>query len=389
MFVAMQAHGAVLAFVLLQGNLVHGLLPDDSSYSLRHPPTHDFRSPTGNHPASSQTRRAPGHLQPGPQNSISKPAIPQLRMHAMNPVSPYVIDDAVVHNQSALAPWGVEEQQAAGGVRALMHGRRRPARYAQCNRCTIVRCAGGSRCTGHCRRNRKVFHCSDKNAAAKSGVSSPRDSGTGIGQCEHDGVATVSPLRPPASIVVTATAPFIGCAHIADRSADAACPAAGVRGVMYPAGSPTAIEYAVEFSSCTRTEYTPECTNRPYYPLGVCLCSKVSLSGEDLGYDACDASELDLPLADSRSGPDEVRVVIEERGTTVHTGIFDYTEPEDEPESEVEVRIQGIATDPTADVTVSLRIFQGTVVSIRNAEVGEVDGVVSDDYYGTTEAGTA
>ena len=381
---AMRACIVMLPFMLPAGALADSLQADITGPPLLYTTTdrqaQRLTSPTGSHYIGSGTRRASPRLDPGTRHSISDPDIRQPGMHAMHSVIPYVIDDAIVKGptgRKALALWEKYELQTPGGGRGLLHGRRKPRRYAKCNSCTIVRCAGGNACTGHCRKNRKVFHCSEKHrTGGKTG-------------CSSRGDPTVSPLEPPDSLVVTATAPFIGCVHIADRPAEAACPAPWTRGVMQAVGSSISTAYAVEFSSCTRTEYTPECISRPYYPLGVCLCSKVSLSGASLGLDACDARELDLPSTDSRSDPEEVRVVIEERGATVQTGIFDYTEPEDVPADEAEVRIQGIETDPNADVTVSLRIYQGRVTSDRNTEVGDVDGVVSDDYYDSTEVSTA
>ena len=372
-----RAYTALLAFILMQAAFAPGAQAYAQGNRVGLPVDHTEPEKTNTLIARQAAAIGTRPSSPRPKHGRSDAAVLQSDMHDMQAVTPYVIHDAIVKGPSdltALTQWKREEHQAPGGGRALLHGRRKPIRYAKCPACTIVRCAGGNGCTGHCRRSRKVRHCSDKHTV----MASPD-------LCSREGNPIVSRLEPPDSLVVTATSPFIGCAHIADRPADAACPAAGTRGVRQPPGNTTAIEYVVEFSVCTRTEYTPDCTNRPYYPLGVCLCSKVSLSGASLGLDACDASELDLPPSVSRSDQEEVRVVIEERGATVHTGIFDYTEPEDIPVDEAEVRILGIETDPDADVTVSLMIYQGRELLDGDAEIGGVDGVVSDDYYDTTE----
>ena len=358
---------------LVFSTAVHSLrahLPDE--LSSRTPGDDDAHDASAvRQPIGSRTTRQAQHT----LNDIDGPVWPSTGAHSVHYVTPYVIDDSFVMGPAALtalpvAPAETEEHLDSGGVRALLHGRRRPARYAVCNRCTIIRCTGRN-CNGHCRRGRRVFDCSTRNQPPRERCARPRRRG-GFNP-------VVSPLMPPASLVVTATAPFIGCAHIADRPADAACPAAGTRGVMPATGNSDAVQYEVESSSCTRTEYTPECTNRPYYPVGVCLCSKVSLSGESMGLHACDARELELPSAGSATEPDEVRVVIEDRGTTVYTGIFDYTEPEDRPADEAQVQIRGIETDPDAEITVLIEVYRG--FEAGGSEVGEEDGMVSGDYY--------
>ena len=374
-----RAYTALLAFILMQAALAPGALAyaqgNRVGLSVDHAQAEETNTLFARQAAAIGTRPS----SPRPKHGRSDAAVLPSDMHDMHAVTPYVIHDAIVQGPSDVeAPvrWERGEQQAPGGGRALLHGRRRPIRYAKCPACTIVRCAGGNGCTGHCRRNREVRHCSEKHKVSPSPA-----------PCAQDGDPIVSRLEPPDSLVVTATAPYIGCVHIADRPADAACPAPGTRGVRQPAGNTTAFEYEVEFSVCAQTQYTPDCTNRPYYPLGVCLCSRASLSeaAQGLGLDACNASELDLPQTVSRSDPKEVRVVIEERGATVHTGIFDYTEPDDMPVDQAEVRILGVYTDPDADVTVSLMIYQGRELLDGDAEIGGVDGVVSDDYYDTTE----
>ncbi len=44
---------------------------------------------------------------------------------------------------------------------ALMHGPKNLKRYPKCNKCLVVRCSGNT-CTGHCKRNKKLFDCSTK-----------------------------------------------------------------------------------------------------------------------------------------------------------------------------------------------------------------------------------
>lgn len=242
---------------------------------------------------------------------------------ATEAVEPFVLANATVTgpaSASVQAAFDAEYEEplaTIGGLRGLLHGRRRPGKWAKCSRCTMVSCRG-TECSGHCRARRTVHDCSGQ--VTRIGL---------LQVCFTDPDADISAipisaLDPPDSVVVTAPSPYIGCALIANQ--DSSCPAPGTRGQLPAAEGSAAEQYEVGVSMCAAQRYLPDC-DRPLYPLGICLCSRVALDGRKLGAGPCIISELDI--ANAPPGRGEGRVVVEARGAATYTGFSDYTEPAD------------------------------------------------------------
>ena len=331
--------------------------------------------------AASDDIHSSGPLQRRQGHSSASDTRDSVIMHGVDTVAPFVIKDAIVLD--LVDPAELRGEDDAGdqsgltaGARALMMMQRKPVRLAVCNQCSIRRCRGHT-CSGRCRKLRKVYNCRSQLPRAAPPI-------VPVGGGNPPSCALYGPNDPfpptdklplSDSLVVTAPAPFIGCAHIAGRAAGIACPAAGTRGTMHGGGASSGTQYEVTSSTCYRKDYCPRCYGDPYYPLGVCLCTKRALSGQDLGTGACDVSELELT---GPHGTAEVPVGFEDRGGSTYTGISDYTEPFDEPQFTNSVRVRVTTVQPPVDVTVSLEIYAG--LELYGYYQDEV-GVVSDDYY--------
>lgn len=187
-----------------------------------------------------------------------------------------------------------EDVGTAWSMRGLLHGRRRPHKYSVCPVCTVVSCAVGGGCLGHCKRSAKLYIC--------------RQSGVAGGQCldlpedvpDPDTVPADS-LSPLGSAVVEATAPFVGCANITG-TADG-CPAAGTQGRLADGTAFTVLN-----TQCHQYRYRLQCATgpglvTPFFPYGFCWCW-VRLSGGGEEWRACRTTEVDIAElgAEVRSG---------------------------------------------------------------------------------------
>ena len=312
-----------------------------------------------------------GPLQRLQRHSRTSDTHSSILMHGAASVAAVVIKDAVVLGVVAPAEAEAEAEHnvgdragagRTGASRALMSMQRKPMRLAVCPQCSIRRCRGDT-CTGFCRKRMRVFRCRAQRPAA--------DPVPCVFFAPNAPFPPVDELPPSDSLVVTAPAPFIGCAHIAGRAAGIACPPAGTRGTMHGGGASSGAQYEVTSSTCYREDFFPRCRADPYYPVGVCLCTRRTLSGQDLGTDACDVTELELS---GIHGTAAVPVEFEDRGEVTYTGISDYTEPFDEPQFTHAVGVRVTAVEPEVDVNVYLYIFVGD----------ELDGEYydyADDYY--------
>lgn len=286
-------------------------------------------------------------------------------------VEPFVMDHAEVVGPASAddeAAWMRAEAELSrprrhSGLRGLLHGKRPARLYSKCNRCTLLKCAqsiGAKRkCTGHCKKRKKLFICNSERV-----FESPPCVDIDAGDVPD---LPVDGLLVSESAVVTAEAPFMGCAIIA--GAVNGCPRAGSR-VTVGAQVGEIVE-----SICREEKYTPRPVDfvtcrAPLFPYGLCFC-RIALPGRDTeSFGACDVTQVDLGSADSSgdknddggpssSGsiassfgradasastsppePDALRqeeefvdgivVVVERRGDVTYTGFSDYSEPGDE-----------------------------------------------------------
>ena len=295
------------------------------------------------------------------------------RRALMHHVEPVDISDAVVTEPvpaRLLAslmhdPWyahaGSVSSTAGGAIgaqRALLHGTRPAWKYAVCNQCTIVSCNAARTCSGHCKKNGKLFFCSQKNVPA--GFCIPPPAGT-------PPPSSPDPLQTYDTVVVTAPAPYIGCANIANRPTG--CPASFTGGATADGDAVTVVR-----SKCLAEGFMPECGS-PYFPFGICECT-LWVSGVGIVNQPCNTSELTLGVH-SRfpDGPstNEDGVVVDERGRITYTGFSDYTDADDEPEYKYNVTV----TADGQNTTVFMDFYRTDVLL---AEDLSEEGEVSDDY---------
>lgn len=208
---------------------------------------------------------------------------PDGAVHHRWPQPPFVVTDAVVTGVAsadearALATFlsgtaesatGAEApvEAGAGGRRALLHGRRRASAYSRCPNCTVVRCfnrerADGSLCSGHCRQAGRLFTCTTAGRVAGT-------CDTGEEDRPDPYTVPADELQPLESAVVSATAPFIGCANI--TNAANGCPDPGTTGMI----SGRRVE--VLASTCVQHLYSLPCVDEvnatPFFPFGYCEC---------------------------------------------------------------------------------------------------------------------
>ena len=222
--------------------------------------------------------RIHAELQTGPPNTTLHPRTsrsastssqrshgPELAETTVAPVLPFVTADAIVtgevhggYDTDAAASW-------AGAARGLLHGKRRPSKYSQCNVCTVISCnkAAGI-CSGHCKKRRRLFTC-----RTSSGVTRVAGSCGSVNPPDPLSLEA-DPLEPRRTVEVAASAPFIGCANI--TGLPNACPAEGTRGIL-----DGGLEFTVVRSSCEQYLYNLTCTQEnsktPFHPFGYCFCA--------------------------------------------------------------------------------------------------------------------
>lgn len=222
------------------------------------------------------------HQRISPFSSASMQLIhgPELASTTVAPALPFVTADAVVTGEVL---WGYNTAAAgswAGAARGLLHGKRSPSKYSQCNKCTLISCNKVTRiCTGHCKKRRRLFTC--RTVGRAGGVCGSVDTPDPLS-------LTPDPLDPLRSVEIAATAPFIGCANI--TGLPNGCPAEGTRG-MFDDG----LEFTVYRSSCKQSLYNLTCTdgiNRtPFHPFGYCVC-ELEYDGGGAAGGPCRLAEL-------------------------------------------------------------------------------------------------
>ena len=233
-----------------------------------------------------------------------------LAKNQVAPALPFVIPDAVltgevqgVYSTAAVASW-------AGAARGLLHGKRRPSKYAWCSQCTLISCDRDRGCSGHCRKHGKLFTCRSRFNDVLPHSDDGRNSSV-----EPD------PLGPLQSVVVSVKGPYIGCANIAGLPSG--CPAEGTRGF----NDERMLEYTVLSSSCRQHLYNVTKDQTLFYPFGLCNC----VTGYEDGDPArvpCYLPELEY-TAPRRQDTDGVPVwVFSEGNMTVTT--YGVREPHDQ-----------------------------------------------------------
>ena len=232
---------------------------------------------------------------------------PELADGTMVPVLPFVVEVAQVTGEvkgaDAAAGW-------AGGARGLLHGKRRRSAYSRCPTCTMITCRGqDGLCSGHCKRRRKLFTCRRQGAF---NVASPCiDNRPDFTDLPPDR------LPPLNSILVTANAPFIGCANI--TGLPSTCPAEGTRGE-----SDDGQRFTVLGSACEQHRYSIQQCEReganitPFYPFGYCECVTRSDAGV-VDMAPCRLSELRYTAPETGGVP--VRVFPEGNTTITRYGV--------------------------------------------------------------------
>ena len=205
---------------------------------------------------------------------------PELSRTTATPALPVVAVDAVVvgevlggYNTIAAATW-------TGAARGLLHGKRRPEKYSKCSVCTLISCNMDTKiCSGHCKRNRRLFTCRTRGRAG--GVCYSVDKPNPL-SLEAD------PLDPLRSVEIATTAPYIGCANI--TGLPSGCPAEGTRGML-----DGELEFTVRSSSCEQYLYNLTCAEgvniTPFHPFGYCTCL-IEYDGGGVALGPCSLSEL-------------------------------------------------------------------------------------------------
>lgn len=107
-------------------------------------------------------------------NALGESAYGGAGAAAHHPELPMVTSDAVVTGAISLklkaqAAFHAASGDWSGGLRGLLHGRRRPQNYSACPSCSMISCSratGETRCSGHCKCSRKLFTCRTNSAPA-------------------------------------------------------------------------------------------------------------------------------------------------------------------------------------------------------------------------------
>lgn len=191
------------------------------------------------------------------------------------------------------------EQAQVGSARVLLHGHRRVDKYPWCPRCLPVQFVNG-RGSGHCKKRRRLESCTTSDHVAGRCT-------TDLESAPDPATLPADPMPPLGSVVVTAPAPFIGCANI--TGVHDGCPTPGTVGIL---GSGVRVEVATSF--CEQHRYKLKCaedtlTRTPFFPFGYCLCG-VRYEGGGMAFEPCSSEVLDW------SGPDPERGNVDARFTS-------------------------------------------------------------------------
>lgn len=329
-------------------------------------------APLRSRPRSQQLQE----ISPGEPASLARPSSEynstsavDARRFRMYPVQPFVVDDAVITGVAGdgLQAWTDEGPGAVWAPsgdgppgrssRALLHGKRRAAKYSVCNQCTMISCNRNNFCTGHCKRRRRLFTCTRRGVVrAVCNDPDPPDAAS----------RPIGVIEPLTSVIVTATAPFLGCATISDQPSG--CPVPGTTAVVQNGRHAT-----VRRSECKTNRYKPNCVREPQFPFGYCECL-VDVAGALQDWSPCRTTEVDL--SGSRGGS----VSVEAGSETTRTGWFDYEEEVDEPWT----RHSSLFQLPQGEVKVVLEIVEAIVMPA--GWYGRREAVIPSDYdYGDSE----
>ena len=203
----------------------------------------------------------------------------------------------------------------AGG-RRLLHGEpRKPRTYARCPNCTLLWCGRtglGRRCTGHCRSRLQLRQCARPSPGVVCNDTFTPDTSSDVPIREP-----IDPIGLAQRVAVAATAPFIGCANIADLPTG--CPPSGTSGST---GGPYSRTYRVTETECNQFAYDVECDvgahRTPLFPFGYCQCT-VEYSDASVSTAPCRLSELSYSGLPALSSGEVPITVVPDGNTTLTT----------------------------------------------------------------------
>lgn len=302
----------------------------------------------------------------------------------MYSVEPFEVPDADVHGPVSAAVESDLLRQShspVSGGRGLLHGPRQLRKYSECNNCRLVSCSTTRRfCSGHCRKNGRLFNCSTKNAPPRVCLD-PEEPLT-VEDIEGTPPGDIPPFY---TAVVSVPSPFIGCANIGNRPTG--CPEPGT-----PATLPGGVSATVLATRCRAEYYVPGCFS-PLFPFGLCECvyrssaassARTTFFGRN-GFRSsivvapCNTTELPAGAgvgpADGSPSEDDITVVSTDDFT--ETWFSDFTEDGQSPDYEYSVT----ATSTRTSVEASLRVFTAMVEEVAEDYVYDVLPDYSDDHY--------
>lgn len=290
----------------------------------------------------------------------------------MLPVDPFEVPDADMHgavSEEVSAELLQLPQSTVAAGRALLHGSAKLRKYSKCNSCRMVSCSRSAGfCSGHCRRNKKLFFCSSNTVPFPNCFTSP----------EPVTLADVQG-RPPDDLntydtaVVSVPRPYIGCAMAGNRPSG--CPRRGTKARL-----PERKSAKVVRTRCRAEYYIPECLS-PLIPFGVCECVyEIDVSAAqkrkgrrgDFVTAPCRTTELSAGAGVGGPGGTESETGLDlvHRGSFTETWFSNFTVSGQEPDFTYNVTATSRAF--AADVDVSLSIFRGVVVNTDTVGAREV-----------------
>lgn len=310
-------------------------------------------------------------------------------------IKPFIVRSATIRGPvSAELQAELEAEESApppsssssSAFRSLLHGTKKPKQYPKCTRCRMLRCnARGTYCSGHCRQKKKLFFCDTNGVPVFRCPPTSPDKEPTIEDFEDEPPGSIEEYD---TVVVTATAPNIGCADIANRASG--CPARGTRATL-PDGRPG----SVVASFCRAERYVPDCLS-PLLPFGACECyyrpRGGTFSPRQIVRAPCSTTALaagsGVGGADGSPSSDDITVRRTQQpngGEVTETWYSNFTELGQEPSYEYALT----ATVRSIDVDVSMAIYEGLVLFSDTLQAGsEIADDYTDDYVADPE-GTA
>lgn len=326
-----------------------------------------FSQMHGHHARSAHAEDSMRHhaslLKSSPRSAEQKPQIPFLNDFntQMPQFPPFVTARSEVlgvADASTQTVFGGRRSGWAGAARALLHGIRQ--KMAVCSQCTILSCGGGAPCSGHCRKNKKLYVCETRWASEN---------------CEDfiDPVTTApSALYSNSSLnlEISTNSPFIPCANV--TGLPNGCPPTGTAGARITDGA----EYTVLESQCEQYLHPLPCPSTPFFPFGYCSC-EIEYSSGVTEFGPCHLSEVTYTGPDlSETGDVPVRVFPE--GETHKTTFGDkktFDHPHYEFTKEFVLPEQHKGPPPVVDM----------LVWFTHERIGDHSAMAMDDYVGRTQ----